>query len=74
MFVCIGLVPQNKFCENILERNKQGFIISIDTKTNIPGIFVAGDCREKKGKQITIAVSDGTQATIEALTFLEETK
>ncbi len=74
MFVCIGLVPQNKFCENILERNKQGFIISMDTKTNIPGIFVAGDCREKKGKQITIAVSDGTQATIEALTFLEETK
>lgn len=72
VFISIGFVPQNEICKDLLEQNQQGFIITKDTQTSIPGIFVAGDCREKKVKQLTIATSDGTLAATYALSYLEE--
>ena len=41
-------------------------------KTNIKGVFAAGDVREKEFRQITTAVADGTIATLAAEKFIVE--
>lgn len=70
MFISIGLTPQSEFVKNILKTNKYGYIESNDCKTNLPGIFVAGDCRDKAYRQVTISTSDGTVAATEAINYL----
>lgn len=70
MFISIGLTPQSEFVKNILKTNKFGYIESNNCKTEIPGIFVAGDCRDKAFRQVTISTSDGTVAATEAINYL----
>ena len=70
MFISIGLIPQTDSIKNILSTNEYGYIINNNCITEIPGIFVAGDCRDKKVKQITVAVGDGTVAAINAIEYL----
>jgi len=70
MFISIGLIPQSEKFNNILSVNDYGYILSNECITKIPGIFVAGDCRDKKVKQVTVAVSDGTIAAINAIEYL----
>ena len=70
MFVSIGLVPQNELVKEILPVNKYGYILADNGATDIPGIFVAGDCRDKLIRQITVAVSDGTTAALNAIEYL----
>ena len=48
--------------------------MSHDTTTNLEGIFVAGDCREKEFRQLTTAVSDGTVAALKAIQYLNKEK
>ena len=71
MFISIGLVPQSEFVKDILPVNKYGYIESNNCITNTPGIFVAGDCRDKQVRQVTVATSDGTIAAINAINFLD---
>jgi len=40
-------------------------------KTNIPGVFAAGDCIVKKYRQVTTAVADGTIAALSAMEYLK---
>jgi thioredoxin reductase (NADPH) len=40
--------------------------------TSIDGIFVAGDCKSKKIRQLTTATSDGTIAAISVLNYLKK--
>lgn len=70
MFISIGLTPQSEFVKNILKTNKYGYIESNNCNTDIPGIFVAGDCRDKSFRQVTISTSDGTIAATEAINYL----
>ena len=70
MFISIGLVPQSDFVKTILKTNKYGYIESTNCVTDIPGIFVAGDCRDKAFRQVTISTSDGTVAATEAINYL----
>lgn len=70
MFISIGLVPQSDFVKNILKINKYGYIESTNCVTDVPGIFVAGDCRDKSFRQVTISTSDGTVAATEAINYL----
>jgi len=72
MFISIGLVPQSDIVKNLLKVNKYGYIESNDGITEIPGIFVAGDCRDKKIRQITVATSDGTIAGMAAIEYLKK--
>ena len=71
MFISIGLDPQSDIVKDLLNINKYGYIESVDGVTNIDGIFVAGDCRDKKIRQVTVATSDGTIAAIAAINYLE---
>ncbi len=72
MFISIGLIPQSGIAENLLQINEYGYIESDNCRTNIPFVFVAGDCRDKKVRQITVATSDGTTAAINALEYLNQ--
>lgn len=71
MFISIGLTPQSDFVKDILNINKFGYIESNEGVTGVDGIFVAGDCRDKQVRQITVATSDGTVAAMNAINYLE---
>lgn len=70
MFISIGLVPQSDIVKDVLTVNSFGYIESQDGITNEEGIFVAGDCRNKKIRQVTVATGDGTIAAMAAIEFL----
>jgi len=63
IFVQIGLIPNSNFIKNTVETNKFGEIL-IDEKcrTNIPGIYAAGDVTNIPYKQIIIAMGEGAKA------------
>lgn len=71
MFISIGMVPQNSFVKDLISLDKYNYVDSIDCKTNIPGIFVAGDLRTKPYRQVTTAVNDGTIAANLVIDYLK---
>jgi len=72
MFISIGLDPNNDLAKEFLDLGTNGYIQSTDCKTNIKGVFVAGDCREKEIRQLTTAVNDGTIAALLAIDYINE--
>lgn len=71
LFIEIGYVPVSEICKNLIETDSKGYIIANeDCKTNIEGIFVAGDIRIKDVRQLTTACSDGTTAALNACKYL----
>ncbi len=73
LFVFVGYQPQNALFKNDLTLDKWGTVVATeDMETNIPGVFVAGDVRSKKYRQITTAVSDGTIAALQAEKYIKE--
>jgi len=72
MFISIGQIPQSDFVKDIVNLTKYNYISSDnECKTNIEGIFVAGDCKDKKIRQLTTAVNDGTIAALEAINYID---
>ena len=72
-FVYIGSTPRTQLYVDYLEIDKAGNIIADETcKTNVKGVFVAGDVRSKKVRQLTTAVSDGTVAAILAEEYINK--
>lgn len=75
MFISIGLTPQTDFVKNIIKLNDYNYIESDNNcSTNIKGIFVSGDVRNKKVRQLTTAVNDGTIAALEAIEYIDNLK
>ncbi len=71
VFIAIGYEPDNKIYEGQLDLDKNGYFISNEEcKTNIEGVYVAGDCRLKPLRQIVTAVSDGAIAGTDAIRFV----
>ncbi len=71
MFVAIGLIPQNEPFANLIKLNSYGYADADEScLTNTPGIFVAGDCRSKKIRQVTTAASDGAVAALAACDYV----
>jgi len=72
MFVAIGLVPQNDIVGDIVALNDYGYIVAgEDCTTAADGIFVAGDCRTKRVRQVTTAASDGAIAALAACSYID---
>lgn len=66
IFVFIGMKPNIDLFKNELELDEWGYVkANEDMETNIEGVYVAGDVRSKKYRQITTAVADGTIAAID---------
>ena len=73
LFVAIGLMPDNKDFADIAKLDEWGyFAAGEDCRTATPGVFIAGDCRAKRIRQITTAAADGSVAALAACTYLDE--
>ncbi len=72
LFVAVGLEPQNEPFSDILKLNAYGYADADETcRTGVPGIFVAGDCRGKRIRQVATAAADGAVAALAACDHLD---
>ena len=72
-FIAIGQIPNNDIFSNLVELDKNGYIlVDGDLQTKTEGLFVAGDCRQKKVRQLTTAVSDGAMASVGAVSYIDK--
>lgn len=73
VFIYIGMVPLSKPFESLGITNENGYIETDDQmETKVPGIFAAGDIREKTLRQIVTATGDGSIAAQSAQHYVEE--
>lgn len=73
VFVAIGLIPQNEAFAEFIDLDSYGYADSgEDCTTKTEGIFVAGDCRKKKIRQVATAVGDGAVAALAACNYIDE--
>lgn len=72
VFILIGITPNNSILPlDILEHDEWGFITTdAETRTNIPGVFAAGDIRSKMMRQVVNACGEGANAVIAAEQYL----
>ncbi|WP_053218629.1 thioredoxin-disulfide reductase [Virgibacillus senegalensis] len=72
VFIYIGMVPLSKPFKSLGITNTQGYIPTNEKmETNVPGIFAAGDIREKELRQIVTATGDGSIAAQSAQAYIE---
>ncbi|KKE79644.1 thioredoxin-disulfide reductase [Oceanobacillus caeni] len=72
-FIYIGMVPLSTPFESLGITNNEGYIPTNENmETNVPGIFAAGDIREKQLRQIVTATGDGSIAAESAIKYVEE--
>lgn len=72
VFVAIGQIPDNEAFRNIVDLDKDGYIIADEScTTKTEGVFVAGDCRTKSVRQVITAVSDGGIAATKATLYID---
>lgn len=73
MFVAIGIVPNNDLVKGQLKQTEAGFVLTDENmKTDIAGVFAAGDIRQKPLWQLVTAVSDGAIAAVSAQRYIIE--
>lgn len=71
VFVAVGHMPNTQLCEGQIALTEHGYVAAgEDTKTSLPGVFVAGDLRRKPLRQVVTAVSDGAVAAYMAEDYL----
>ena len=74
LFVSVGQVPALECFAGVLPLTENGYAaLGEDCAAPVPGIFAAGDCRDKSVRQLTTAVADGACAAMAACRFLELT-
>ncbi len=63
IFIAVGIKPNTDTIQGLPKRDEAGYILAAeDGVTDIPGIFVAGDCRTKQLRQVITATADGANA------------
>ncbi|MCT4585796.1 MAG: thioredoxin-disulfide reductase [Peptostreptococcaceae bacterium] len=72
LFCFIGYLPNTEVFKGLIDMNDSGYIISdSNMKTNVEGIFAAGDCTEKLLRQVITASADGAIASVSAEKYIE---
>ena len=75
VFVYVGLVPNSQVAHGLGITNAEGWIETDEMMvTAVPGVFAAGDVRDKHLRQIVTAAGDGGTAGHQAYTYLESLK
>lgn len=73
IFVAIGMKPESSFVKGLVDMDSSGYIVAgEDGVTSRNGIFVAGDVRTKKLRQVITAVSDGANAVASVEKYLRD--
>ncbi len=72
LFVAIGQVPRTGAFRTLVALDPAGYIAADEScRTNVPGVFAAGDCRTKGVRQLTTATGDGAAAALAACAYLD---
>ena len=72
VFIAVGQSPNTDFVRGVVELDNKGYIITDhDCATSVPGIFAAGDVRQKGLRQISTAVGDGALAVAAVEKYIE---
>ncbi|MBO7303266.1 MAG: FAD-dependent oxidoreductase, partial [Clostridia bacterium] len=72
MFIAIGQAPENEAFRSVSALDDYGYIIADEAcLTDTEGVFVAGDCRTKKIRQVTTASADGAVAALAACRYID---
>ncbi len=72
LFIAIGLVPQNEPFSALAALDDRGYLLAEDdVKTKTEGLFVAGDCRQKRIRQVATAAADGAIAALCACDYVD---
>lgn len=75
VFIFIGYVPNTESLEDIVELNEwKEIVVDKNMKTNLNGVYAAGDSIQKRYRQVTTAVADGTIAALAAVEYINELK
>lgn len=73
VFVFVGLDPISDIFKGIVEMDERGYIITdVDMKTSVPGVFAAGDIRQKSLRQVITAAADGAIAATSAEKYIAD--
>ena len=73
VFIYAGYLPNSELWQTILTMDDRGYIITdAEMRTNVPGVFAAGDIREKTLRQVATAVSDGAVSAVTASAYVDE--
>lgn len=70
LFVAIGHEPNTKALHKKLDTNEQGYLITNNTRTKIPGVFAAGDVQDHTYRQAVTAAGSGCMAALEAERYI----
>ena len=71
LFIAIGQMPENAEFAPLIELDTAGYVVAgEDCKTNVEGIYAAGDCRTKTVRQLTTAAADGAVAALAACAYI----
>lgn len=72
VFIAIGQIPDNSAFKDFVDIDKNGYIVAgEDGTTKTDGLFVAGDCRTKRIRQLATAAADGAIAATNASIYLK---
>lgn len=75
LFIAVGRVPENQNFAKLINLNNLGYVVADEfCHTNVEGIFVAGDNRVKKLRQLVTATADGAVAATEAIKYINSKK
>lgn len=70
VFVEIGLVPNSDFAKGVDRNSQNEIIVDCHNRTNLEGVFAAGDVTNVPEKQIIIAAGEGSKALLSAFHYL----
>ena len=72
LFVAVGQEPETEIVRDLVATDEKGYIVADENcRTDLEGVFVAGDCRTKAVRQLTTAAADGAVAALMAAEYLQ---
>ncbi|MDO5536746.1 MAG: thioredoxin-disulfide reductase [Desulfovibrionaceae bacterium] len=72
LFIFVGMVPNTDWVPEQVEKNHGFLVTDTEMRTSVPGIFAAGDVRDKLCRQVVTAAGDGATAAQAAFLLLEQ--